>query len=211
MKTAIGVRITGFFPASPAENEAGIAGRINGNFDLASTPFSFEKHGRLIHKWCNKPYSARFWNMAGSYEDFVSYYQDRLSTAGVELTIFTVNSQPVAFAETYPVIGSPLHPHIPEATDRDLGIHFLMAPPRKLAEAFGDIKRALSFFTLIEAVVRLFRSGRADTVYAEPDKENSNACHLAATVGFRLVKEIRLPEKTALLMQYKKEDIKFKQ
>lgn len=206
MTESFKVRVTAFKQFAegegPTENSLGA---FNDNGVLSYAPFNFEQHGITLHKWCNKPYSAKFWDMAGSYGDFIDYYRERQLIEGVEHTIFSINDKPLAFTEIYPIIGSELQQHLPNATDKDFGIHFLMAPPRKIAEEFREIKRGISFLTLRTAIERLFNSGKVDTVYAEPDRENHKACHLAEMAGFSHLRDIQLTDKKASLYRVKKE------
>lgn len=210
MEELFRLRMTSFRPSDENERvERGILGRFNGTGILSFQAFDLQKHGETLHNWSNKPYSAKFWNMAGSYEDFVAYYQQRMREPGIQHAMFFLNDQPLAFTETYPIIGSELEPYIQSATIKDFGIHFLMAPPRKIAEQFREFKRTISFFTLGQALRQLYRTHNVTNIYAEPDKDNHKACHLASVVGFKYVRDVVLSDKTAALYHLKKDDFRF--
>lgn len=206
MNETFGFRLTTYETVNKEDGyDKSVLGIINETGILSARPFSFKRHGRLLHSWCNQPYSAKFWNMAGSYGDLVNYYKQRQLTEGVSHTIFSVNNSPVAFTECYPVIGSELQAHIAGASSGDFGIHFLMAPPRQIAKELRPYKRSLSFITLRAALDLAFNNSQIHTIYAEPDRENQKACHLADVVGFEFIKEIQLSDKVAHMVRYKKE------
>ena len=209
MENLFKIRMSLFEPPREQESEKqSILGRLNGKGVLSYQRFDLKKHGTTLHKWSNKPYSAKFWDMAGSYEQFMAYYQQRMMAPGVQHTMFFLDGKPLAFSEAYPIIGSELEPHIQQATDLDYGIHFLMAPPRKIAEEFREFKRSISFFTLIQALGHLFKTAKAVNIYAEPDKENHKACHLARMAGLTYLRDVVLTDKTAALFHINKEDFK---
>jgi len=189
--------------------EKGILGRFNEKAVLTFTPFSLKEHGKILHSWCNKPYSAKFWNMAGSYAALEKHFEQRQHCSGVALSLYLINDQPLAFTETYPIIGSELQEHIPAATDLDYGIHFLMAPPRSILEKYDISSLPLTFFTFKQALRNLYQDFPLEHIYAEPDIKNAHALSLAKLTGFKKIKEIELPDKTAALMQMDKEEFLF--
>ena len=184
----------------------GILGMFNEKATLTFKPFSLPDYGRVLHSWCNKPYSAKFWNMAGSYEELEDHFLQRQNFTNVSHTIYFINDQPLAFTEAYPIIGSELQEHIPDASDKDYGIHFLMAPPSSILEKYDISSLPLTFFTFKQALRNLYQEVPLENIYAEPDLQNNHAISLAKLTGFKKLKNIQLPDKVAALMQMDRDE-----
>ena len=172
---------------------------------FGAIPFDIHKHGRRLHEWCNKAYSARFWDMQGSFEELMTYFQERENQQNITCMLITVNDEPVAFAECYPIIGSELEEHIPEAGPTDYGFHFLMAPPRDLTQKFPLDKKLIPRWAVMTLLGFCFTNRNVENMYGEPDMENEKALKLADRIGFEQLKEIQLSDKKAVLIRYKKE------
>ncbi|SEA27516.1 Acetyltransferase (GNAT) domain-containing protein [Arachidicoccus rhizosphaerae] len=201
------IQINNFNPSAENIRKAkGILGTFNETEVLTYKPFTLNEHGRILHTWCNKPYSAKFWNMTGSYQQLEQYFQERQTCTAVNHTIFFINDQPLAFAETYPIIGSELQQHIAEISEKDYGIHFLMAPPRSILENYEISSLPLTYFTFNQALRNLYKEASFENIYAEPDIENNHAITLAKLAGFKKLKSVQLPDKTAALMHMDKDN-----
>ena len=175
------------------------------HFSFAGEPFNIELHGKLLHEWCNKPYSAKFWNMRGSYEELLTYYTNQIENGNSEFMVVTINNEPSAFAECYPIIGSELEQHIAEATEKDFGFHFLMAPPKELAKKYPKDKKTVQRLVVLNTLGYYFTLLDASNIYGEPDVENTKAIKLATKLGFHIEKDIKLTDKTASLIRFSKE------
>ncbi|WP_346238500.1 GNAT family N-acetyltransferase [Niabella insulamsoli] len=179
-----------------------------GEWLLQIKTFSVEGHSKILHRWCNQPYSARFWAMPGSLEELKAYYHKMVKTFEHAPVMLFCNGQPVGFADLYPVWKDILIKYY-KASPNEYGVHFLIAPYKEIFQMFKQVPKDFSEVLLWAVLRYLFVQVGVEKVLAEPDHLNTNACRLAERVGFRFLKYIELPEKKASLYIHDKTAFKY--
>jgi hypothetical protein len=187
----------------PIDPTASIGNRLvylekTNGFNIEIKTFSITHHGPMVHLWCNMAYSQRFWGMAGSYSMFAKECVKKIRNGEAMLYMFFLNKIPVACFEIYQVMRDILAKHV-NARKEDYGIHFMLAPYREIILKLGNLPSGFSIKVLQGIIQYLFKSTFIENLYAEPDKENINACQLAEKAGFLFLNEISLPKKTVKL------------
>lgn len=163
-------------------------------------PLDVERDVPLLHAWVTHPRS-RFWMMQGaSVDDVRREYADIVASdhhdAWLGRTGDGADRRPSFLAETYDPARSALAAEL-DVQPGDLGMHVLVAPPERPVHGFTT--------DVFAAVVRhcFALLGHADVptarVVVEPDVANTAVHALNARAGFVVEREVRLPDKRALL------------
>lgn len=158
---------------------------------FAIRPLDPLKDARLLHGWVTHP-KAVFWMMqdAGP-EDVERAYLDIAADEHHHAFLGLHDGEPVFLMERY----DPAHRELAglyEPQPGDVGMHFLVAPTDTPVHGFTR--------AVITAVLRhLFEDPAVRRVVVEPDVRNTAVHALNEAVGFVPEREIRKPEKKALL------------
>jgi RimJ/RimL family protein N-acetyltransferase len=154
-------------------------------------PLDPAKDAKLIHPWVTHP-KAAFWMMQDAdVEDVEREYTAFAANPYHEAFIGLVDEVPAILMERYDpsqleLVG------LYEPRPGDVGMHFLVAPTDTPVHGFTR--------TVITAVMReLFADPATTRVVVEPDVRNTAVHALNEAVGFVPEREIRKPEKQALL------------
>jgi RimJ/RimL family protein N-acetyltransferase len=146
---------------------------------------------RLLHGWVTHP-KATFWMMrdAGP-QDVERAYLDIAADEHHHAFLGLHDGEPAFLMERY----DPAHRELVglyEPEPGDVGMHFLVAPTDTPVHGFTR--------AVITAVMRhLFEDPAVRRVVVEPDVRNTAVHTLNEAVGFVPAREIRKPEKQALL------------
>ncbi|MDF3297649.1 GNAT family N-acetyltransferase [Streptomyces tropicalis] len=145
----------------------------------------------LLHRWVTHP-KAVFWLMQDATpEDVERAYRDIAADPHHHALLGLHDGRPAFLMEHYdPARRELAGLYAPEPGD--VGMHFLVAPADAPVHGFTR--------AVITAVVRhLFDDPATGRIVVEPDVRNTAVHALNAAVGFVPEREIRKPEKTALL------------
>ncbi|MFD5819002.1 GNAT family N-acetyltransferase [Streptomyces sp. NPDC127038] len=145
----------------------------------------------LLHRWVTHP-KAAFWMMQGArLHDVEREYMAIAASEHHEALLGLLDGEPVFLMERY----DPRYVELVglyEPEPGDVGMHFLVAPSDTPVHGFTR--------AVITAVMEeLFADPAVRRVVVEPDVANSAVHALNEAVGFVPVREIRKPEKKALL------------
>lgn len=156
-------------------------------FDITLIAADPRRDAAVIRGWLADPHAA-FWGMAHLGEDEVEEYLAEVVThPHQDSWLGLVNGRATFLTETY----DPRHvllPGVHEAEEGDLGMHVLIAPPHGhpqhglTDEVFAAVMR-WCFFTL-----------GALRVVVEPDVRNERIARKNARAGFRVVREVAVPD-----------------
>ncbi|WP_342775419.1 GNAT family N-acetyltransferase [Streptomyces tateyamensis] len=147
----------------------------------------------LLTGWMNDPAVDAFWELAGPPERTAAHVRPQLAPGGPSRAYLgELAGEPVSYWEVYQVLEDRLADYYP-AEPGDLGVHLLLGPPGARGRGLGAV--------LIDAVAGALLTGTGcERVVAEPDVRNTASLRAFARAGFRIEREIRLPEKRAALM-----------
>ncbi|MFK4146292.1 GNAT family N-acetyltransferase [Streptomyces sp. NPDC004065] len=145
----------------------------------------------LLHGWVTHP-KAAFWMMRDAgVEDVERVYREIAADEHHHALLGLHDGVPAFLMERY----DPAHRELAglyEPRPGDVGMHFLVAPTDTPVHGFTR--------AVITAVLRhLFEDPAVTRVVVEPDVRNTAVHALNAAVGFVPEREIRKPEKRALL------------
>lgn len=145
----------------------------------------------LLHGWFSQDYAA-FWEMVDASVDDVRREHEAIAASEHHHALLGLDGgTPVFLMERYDPAQSPIADCY-EATNADVGMHLLVAPPELPVPGFTR--------AVMSAVLdHLFDDPEVERVVVEPDIRNHKIQALNAAAGFRPVKHIELPDKTALL------------
>ncbi|MEU5091547.1 GNAT family N-acetyltransferase [Streptomyces sp. NPDC021356] len=154
-------------------------------------PLDPTQDAELLHGWVTHP-KAVFWMMQDARpEDVERAYLEIAGDAHHDAFLGLDDGEPVFLMERY----DPAHRELTglyEAEPGDVGMHFLVAPTDTPVHGFTR--------AVITAVLRyLFEDPATRRVVVEPDVRNTAVHALNEAVGFVAEREIRKPEKKALL------------
>ncbi|CAL9572216.1 GNAT family N-acetyltransferase [Streptomyces sp. enrichment culture] len=148
---------------------------------------------KLVAGWMNDPEVAAFWELAQPEERIAAYLREQVGSAHSTPYIGCVDGTPVSYWEVYRADLDPLRHHYPART-RDAGLHLLVGPSAYRGRGLGAaLLRAVSDWLLRT-------DPYAERVVAEPDVRNERSVRVFERAGFRLVRQIDLPTKRAVLM-----------
>ena len=149
------------------------------------------KDAELLHGWVTHP-KAGFWMMRdASLEDVERAYAEIAADEHHHAFLGLHDGQPAFLMERY----DPAHRELAglyEPEPGDVGMHFLVAPTDTPVHGFT---RAV----ITAVMTHLFADPGTGRVVVEPDVRNTAVHALNEAVGFVPEREIRKPEKTALL------------
>lgn len=145
----------------------------------------------LLHSWFRQDYAV-FWEMLDAGIDDVRREHEAIAASSHHHASLGLDSgTPVFLMEHYDPAQSPIAGCY-EATAADVGMHLLVAPPELPVPGYTR--------SVMAAVLdHLFEDPAVERVVAEPDIRNQKIQALNAAAGFRPVKNIELPDKTAVL------------
>lgn len=163
--------------------------------DIEIEPFDAERYTRVLHAWLRHPASI-FWQMGHLDAAGVLAYLRQIEADPHQAAwLGRVDGEPTFLVETY----DPAHVAlvgVHDAEPGDLGMHLLVSPPPAPPEP--PVHGLTS--AVMAAVVRfLFDDLGAQRVVVEPDLANTRIAAKNAAVGFRVLREVDLPGKRALL------------
>jgi RimJ/RimL family protein N-acetyltransferase len=145
----------------------------------------------LLHGWVTHP-KARFWMMRDAKPaDVERAYQEIAADEHHHAFLGLHDGEPAFLLERY----DPAHRELAGLYDPepgDVGMHFLVAPTDTPVHGFS---RAV----ITAVMAHLFEDPATRRVVVEPDVRNTAVHALNEAVGFVPEREIRKPEKTALL------------
>ncbi|MFI9805943.1 GNAT family N-acetyltransferase [Streptomyces sp. NPDC052301] len=149
------------------------------------------KDGRLLHSWVTHP-KASFWMMQDAGPEEVERAYTEIAADEHHHALLGLRAgEPAFLMERY----DPAHRELVglyEAQPGDIGMHFLTPPT-------GTPVRGFTRAVITAVMVHLFEDPAVERVVVEPDVRNTAVHALNEAVGFVPAREIRTPEKTALL------------
>ncbi|MFG3497088.1 GNAT family N-acetyltransferase [Streptomyces sp. NPDC047928] len=147
----------------------------------------------LVHGWMNDPEIARYWELAEPLDRITGYLREQVAAAHSTPYIGCLDGTPMSYWELYRADLDPLGRHYP-AEPRDAGVHLLLGPAGFRGRGLGaDLLRAVSEWLL-------GTDPYARRVVAEPDAGNVRSVRAFQRAGFRMVRQIDLPDKRAAFM-----------
>lgn len=154
-------------------------------------PLDPPRDAALLHGWVTHP-KAAFWMMQDATpQDVERAYQDIAADEHHDAFLGLHDGAPAFLMERY----DPAHRELAglyEPEPGDMGMHFLVAPADSPVHGFTR--------AVLTAVLRhLFEDPAVARVVVEPDVRNKAVHALNEAVGFVPAREIRKPEKQALL------------
>ncbi|WP_446664648.1 GNAT family N-acetyltransferase [Flexivirga sp. B27] len=163
----------------------------DGNGEFALRAVDPELDADILRSWVTHP-KATFWMMTNSsVEDVAAEHRRIAADPHHEAFLGFVDGSPAFLMERY----DPAHVELVGAYDAepgDVGMHFLVAPTQAPRHGFTrSVISAVLTALLADASVR--------RVVVEPDVRNTAVQRINAAVGFVPLREITLPDKTALL------------
>lgn len=158
---------------------------------FAFRPLDPLKDAELVHSWVTHP-KAAFWMMQDArLEDVERAYMEIAADPHHDALLGLRDGVPVFLMEKY----DPAHRELVglyDARPGDIGMHFLTPPTDTPVHGFT---RAV----ITAVMAHLFEDPAVERVVVEPDVRNTAVHALNAAVGFVPEREIRKPEKKALL------------
>lgn len=161
-------------------------------------PLDLPRDLTVLHAWVTHPRSV-FWGMPGaSIEEVHTEYARIADDPHHEALLGRADGSAMFLMERYDPAHSPLA-DLPEVTPRDVGMHLLVAPTDTPVTGFtaAVMRRVMEECFADPAVMR---------VIVEPDIRNDKIAALNAAVGFRVVRPVELPDKTAAFSVCTRED-----
>jgi penicillin amidase len=154
----------------------------------------------LIYSWVTEE-RARFWGMTRhSREHVLEIYEylDSLETHHAYLMLR--DGEPITLLQTYEPAADPIG-ECYEVEPGDFGMHVFVAPAR------GNPQPGFTG-AVMEVIVRfLFADPSHRRIVIEPDARNERAANRMRRTGFTFGPEIQLPDKTARLAFFRREDL----
>ncbi|MFF6777719.1 GNAT family N-acetyltransferase [Streptomyces sp. NPDC012637] len=149
------------------------------------------KDAELIHPWVTDP-KATYWMMQGfELQDVEREYMAIAANPHHDAFIGLVDGEPAFLMERYDPAKAELV-GLYEPQPGDVGMHFLVAPTDTPVHGFTRM-------VITAVMAELFADPATARVVVEPDVRNTAVHALNEAVGFVPEREIRKPEKTALL------------
>jgi acetyl CoA:N6-hydroxylysine acetyl transferase len=145
-----------------------------------------------LHNWQHQEHVIPYWQLNLPLPEYRRHLEGFLSTPHQTLCIGQLNGVPVSYFESYWAAHDRIGAYY-EAEQDDQGVHLLIGPPAFVGRGYA--------LPLLRALVRLqLRHPGTERIIAEPDARNSRMRHIFEKCGFRMVRELQLPEKRASLM-----------
>jgi RimJ/RimL family protein N-acetyltransferase len=154
----------------------------------------------LLHRWVTDP-KAAFWLMQDAQVDDVAREYARIAAAPAHAALLGCDRDgaPRFLMERYDPAQDPLG-EVYDNAPGDVGMHVLTAP------AEGPPEHGFTRAVMRAVMDDLFADGATRRVVVEPDVRNTAIHALNATVGFRVLGTVALPDKEALLSVCTRED-----
>lgn len=152
----------------------------------------------LIHSWVTQPY-ASYWGMLNKSKEAVRLeYSKLLEKEGYEVFIGIYQGDSIFIMEKYKASSDQISKHF-EVKSTDYGMHVLVAPPKQKIHGFtwNVFSTIMDYF---------FSKSNVNRVVVEPDVKNEKIHVLNKKAGFKYEKQIKLPEKIAVLAFCEQED-----
>lgn len=162
-------------------------------------PLDVERDLGLLHAWVTHPRSA-FWGMQdASPAEVAAEYERIAADPHHDAFLGRVDGEPAFLLERYDPARSPLA-GLPELRPGDAGMHLLVAPPAGPPRTglTTEVFRAAMELCLADPAVR--------RVVVEPDARNERIRAKNVAAGFVELREVELPDKTAVLSVCTRED-----
>jgi len=156
---------------------------------LSIEPLELPRDLATLHAWVTHPRSV-FWGMQGASVDEVHTEYARIADdPHHEALLGRADGSPVFLMERYDPRHSPLA-DLPEIGTGDVGMHLLVAPTDTPVPGFTAA-------VMRRVIVECFADPAVARVVVEPDIRNDRIAALNEAVGFRVVRPVELPDKTA--------------
>ncbi|MFH8248755.1 GNAT family N-acetyltransferase [Microbacterium sp. B2969] len=156
-------------------------------FDIAIVGTDPRRDAATVRSWLADPHSA-FWGMGRlSEEDVCDYLTAVVVDQRQDSWLGLVDGHPAFLAETY----DPAHvvlTGIHDAREGDVGMHILIAPPA------GHPRHGLTDAVFAAVMRWCFSTLGAERVVVEPDVRNARIAAKNARAGFRVLREVDVPE-----------------
>ena len=154
----------------------------------------------FIRHWLDTDACRRFWDADNSRDHLLQTYSGIMHSPHTVSMILSLNETPVCLIDAYHVQHDELGNYV-EATAKDYGIHFLMAPAKIPL-------RHLSACCMQQCLRFLFSFDDVETIYGEPDSYNTKANALVVKAGFRFLAQQLFSYKTANIYTCRRPDFK---
>jgi hypothetical protein len=155
-------------------------------------PLDVATHAARVHAWLTHPRSAA-WEMGHLTVDEVrAYFDDVAADPHQQAWLGRVDGEPTFLVETYDP-ARVLLTEVFDAAPGDVGMHLLVGPPT------GAPVHGLTSAVMREVVRFVLDDLDATRVVVEPDVTNTRIAAKNAAAGFRVLREVDLPGKRALL------------
>ena len=156
---------------------------------LTVEPLELPRDLATLHAWVTHPRSV-FWGMQGASIDEVHTEYARIADdPHHEALLGRADGSAAFLMERYDPRHSPLAA-LPELLPGDVGMHLLVAPTDTPVPGFTAA-------VMRHVIVECFADPAVARVVVEPDIRNDKIAALNAAVGFRVVRPVELPDKTA--------------
>lgn len=157
------------------------------DFEIALTGVDPRRDASTVHAWLTDPHAA-FWGMGDlSEEEVCDYLAEVVTHPYQDSWLGLVDGRPAFLAETY----DPAHvllPGIHGCEEGDLGMHVLIAAP------VGHPQHGLTDAVFAAVMQWCFFTLGAQRVVVEPDVRNERIARKNARAGFRVLREVDVPE-----------------
>ncbi|CAA0216005.1 GNAT family N-acetyltransferase [Tenacibaculum maritimum] len=160
--------------------------------EITIRPFQVVEDSIFLQKWVTKDYAV-FWGMENAtLQEVQEEYAKLLEPEGYDVFVGMFHNEPAFVLERY----NPQKDLINNFYDSkisDIGIHIIVAPPRK--EKIPNF----TWFMFRSIMDFVFENPKIERILVEPDIRNKKMFALCERIGFQLSKVIELPHKTAQL------------
>ncbi|MGG3805757.1 GNAT family N-acetyltransferase [Metabacillus fastidiosus] len=157
---------------------------------------SMKEDLRRLYLWMHEKHVIPFWNLDIPLENYKTHLQKFLQDDHQTLLIGELDGVPMSYWESYWVKDDIIGNHY-SFDEYDQGIHLLIGPREFLG-------RGLIYPLLMTVLYKNFQIAETNKIVAEPDIRNEKMIYVFKKCGFQPIKEVKLPDKTGLLMAYER-------
>lgn len=150
-----------------------------------------------LHSWMHEEHVIPFWNLNISLEAYIVHLQNFLQDHHQTLLIGEIDGVPMSYWESYWVKDDIIGGYY-KFEEFDQGIHLLIGPDEFLGKGY-------IYPLLLTVLHKKFQVCETNRIIAEPDIRNEKMIYVFKKCGFLPVKEVKLPDKTGLLMVCERE------